>query len=108
MDCLQELGTLFLVGSPDSLSPLLMEATIEDFWDRNELLHNQTTTLLNGLTVAVKSRPHVQTSTAGVWINAGSRAEADATNGTAHFLEHMAFVPSTLSNLRSRLFGAHL
>lgn len=27
----------------------------------------------------------------GVWIDAGSRAETDATNGTAHFLEHMAF-----------------
>lgn len=26
-----------------------------------------------------------------MWIDAGSRAETDATNGTAHFLEHMAF-----------------
>ncbi|KAI0762002.1 mitochondrial processing peptidase beta subunit [Trametes elegans] len=51
----------------------------------------QTTTLSNGLTVATESHPHAQTATVGVWIDAGSRAETDATNGTAHFLEHMAF-----------------
>ncbi|KAK0201581.1 Metalloenzyme, LuxS/M16 peptidase-like protein [Desarmillaria ectypa] len=49
------------------------------------------TTLSNGLTVATESQPHVQTATVGVWIDAGSRAETDKTNGTAHFLEHMAF-----------------
>ncbi|KAF7330976.1 hypothetical protein MVEN_02437700 [Mycena venus] len=47
--------------------------------------------LSNGLTVATESHPHAQTATVGVWIDAGSRAETDATNGTAHFLEHMAF-----------------
>lgn len=26
-----------------------------------------------------------------MWIDAGSRAETDETNGTAHFLEHLAF-----------------
>lgn len=51
----------------------------------------QSTTLSNGLTVATESHPHAQTATVGVWIDAGSRAETDATNGTAHFLEHMAF-----------------
>ncbi|KAH8085953.1 Metalloenzyme, LuxS/M16 peptidase-like protein [Cristinia sonorae] len=51
----------------------------------------QTTTLPNGLTVATESHPHAQTATVGVWIDAGSRAETDKTNGTAHFLEHMAF-----------------
>ncbi|EMD39674.1 mitochondrial-processing peptidase subunit beta [Gelatoporia subvermispora B] len=51
----------------------------------------ETTTLPNGLTVATESHPHAQTATVGVWIDAGSRAETDATNGTAHFLEHMAF-----------------
>ena len=49
------------------------------------------TTLSNGLTVATEAHPHAQTATVGVWIDAGSRAETDATNGTAHFLEHMAF-----------------
>ncbi|KAE9389734.1 mitochondrial processing peptidase beta subunit [Gymnopus androsaceus JB14] len=48
-------------------------------------------TLSNGLTVATESHPHAQTATVGVWIDAGSRAETDKTNGTAHFLEHMAF-----------------
>lgn len=51
----------------------------------------QITTLKNGLTVATESHSHAQTATVGVWIDAGSRAETDATNGTAHFLEHMAF-----------------
>ena len=27
----------------------------------------------------------------GLWIDAGSRSETEKTNGTAHFLEHMAF-----------------
>ncbi|KAL0569581.1 Mitochondrial-processing peptidase subunit beta [Marasmius crinis-equi] len=48
-------------------------------------------TLSNGLTVATEHHPHAQTATVGVWIDAGSRAETDKTNGTAHFLEHMAF-----------------
>ncbi|KAL5501647.1 MAS1 [Sanghuangporus vaninii] len=51
----------------------------------------QITTLSNGLTVATESHPHAETATVGVWIDAGSRAENDANNGTAHFLEHMAF-----------------
>ncbi|KAI0061765.1 hypothetical protein BV25DRAFT_1857256 [Artomyces pyxidatus] len=51
----------------------------------------EVTTLSNGLTVATESHPHAQTATVGVWIDAGSRAETDATSGTAHFLEHMAF-----------------
>lgn len=51
----------------------------------------QTTVLPNGLTVATESNPAAQTATVGAWIDAGSRAETDRTNGTAHFLEHMAF-----------------
>lgn len=51
----------------------------------------QLTTLPNGLTVATEAHPHAETATVGVWIDAGSRAETDKTNGTAHFLEHMAF-----------------
>ncbi|KAI0895948.1 mitochondrial-processing peptidase subunit beta [Annulohypoxylon nitens] len=51
----------------------------------------QTTTLKNGLTVATEYSPWAQTSTVGVWIDAGSRAETDETSGTAHFLEHLAF-----------------
>lgn len=51
----------------------------------------QSTTLSNGLTIATEHSPYVQTATVGVFIDAGSRAETDATNGTAHFLEHLAF-----------------
>ena len=51
----------------------------------------QTTTLSNGLTIATEAHPHAQTATVGVWIDAGSRAETESNNGTAHFLEHMAF-----------------
>ncbi|KAI0141641.1 mitochondrial processing peptidase beta subunit [Xylariaceae sp. FL1272] len=51
----------------------------------------QTTTLKNGLTIATEYSPFAQTSTVGVWIDAGSRAETSETNGTAHFLEHLAF-----------------
>ncbi|KAJ2891641.1 putative mitochondrial-processing peptidase subunit beta protein [Zalerion maritima] len=51
----------------------------------------QTTNLKNGLTVATEYSPYAQTSTVGVWIDAGSRAETLETNGTAHFLEHLAF-----------------
>ncbi|KAJ4146640.1 Mitochondrial-processing peptidase subunit beta [Fusarium falciforme] len=60
----------------------------------------QTTTLRNGLTECLadpytagrdRALPFAQTSTVGVWIDAGSRAETDETNGTAHFLEHLAF-----------------
>ncbi|KAL4871191.1 hypothetical protein BDV12DRAFT_183856 [Aspergillus spectabilis] len=51
----------------------------------------QSTTLSNGFTIATEYSPWAQTSTVGVWIDAGSRAETDKTNGTAHFLEHLAF-----------------
>ncbi|KAL4876306.1 Metalloenzyme, LuxS/M16 peptidase-like protein [Aspergillus karnatakaensis] len=51
----------------------------------------ESTTLSNGFTIATEYSPWAQTSTVGVWIDAGSRAETDKTNGTAHFLEHLAF-----------------
>jgi processing peptidase subunit beta len=54
-------------------------------------LKTETTTLKNGLTVATEYSPWAQTSTVGMWIDAGSRAETDETSGTAHFLEHLAF-----------------
>ncbi|KAJ1678279.1 Mitochondrial-processing peptidase subunit beta [Spiromyces aspiralis] len=51
----------------------------------------QVTTLPNGFTVATETNPSVKTATVGVWINSGSRSETEADNGSAHFLEHMAF-----------------
>jgi len=38
-----------------------------------------------------------------MWIDAGSRAETDKTNGTAHFLEHLAFKVRILASLGSDL-----
>jgi len=73
----------------------------------------EVSTLANGLTVATEAHPHAQTATVGVWIDAGSRAETDKTNGTAHFLEHMAF-KGTKSRSQHALelevenLGAHL
>eukprot|EP00897_Mesotaenium_endlicherianum_P003888 jgi/Mesen1/3527/ME000197S02544 len=49
------------------------------------------TTLDNGMRVASESSPLAETATIGVWIDAGSRYETQATNGTAHMLEHMIF-----------------
>ena len=73
----------------------------------------QVTTLSNGLTVATESHPHAQTATVGVWIDAGSRAETAANNGTAHFLEHMAFKGTNKRSqhaleLEVENLGAHL
>ena len=50
----------------------------------------EVTTLPNGVRVATEGG-HGETATVGVFIDAGSRYEPAATNGTAHFLEHMAF-----------------
>lgn len=52
---------------------------------------HQITKLSNGLTVATETNPNFQTATVGMWIDAGSRFENAKNNGTAHFLEHMAF-----------------
>lgn len=41
--------------------------------------------------VATEAVPFAETATVGVWIDAGSRYETAENNGTAHFLEHMAF-----------------
>ncbi|KAL2016363.1 hypothetical protein VTK56DRAFT_3821 [Thermocarpiscus australiensis] len=76
-------------------------------------IKTETTTLKNGLTVATQYSPYAQTSTVGMWIDAGSRAETDETNGTAHFLEHLAF-KGTTSRTQQQLeleienMGAHL
>uniref|UniRef100_A0A672K4Q5 Mitochondrial-processing peptidase subunit beta n=1 Tax=Sinocyclocheilus grahami TaxID=75366 RepID=A0A672K4Q5_SINGR len=48
------------------------------------------TTLDNGLRVASEDSG-LSTCTVGLWIDAGSRYENERNNGTAHFLEHMAF-----------------
>ncbi|KAF4704856.1 mitochondrial processing peptidase beta subunit, partial [Perkinsus olseni] len=70
------------------------------------------TTLPNGLRVATQ-HTFTQSATVGVWIDAGSRYETKQTNGTAHFLEHLAF-KGTQRRTRIQLerevedIGAHL
>ncbi|KAF2864846.1 mitochondrial-processing peptidase-like protein subunit beta [Massariosphaeria phaeospora] len=70
----------------------------------------ESTTLSNGFTIATEHSPWAQTSTVGVWIDAGSRAETDKTNGTAHFLEHLAFKKRTQQQLELEIenMGGHL
>lgn len=51
----------------------------------------QVTTLSNGFRVASEVVPFAETSTVGIYIDAGSRYETDANNGVAHFLEHLIF-----------------
>jgi predicted Zn-dependent peptidase len=49
------------------------------------------TTLANGLRVATDRISTVDTVSLGLWVDVGTRHEAPAVNGVAHFLEHMAF-----------------
>nr|XP_039256029.1 mitochondrial-processing peptidase subunit beta-like [Styela clava] len=70
------------------------------------------TTLSNGFRIATENSD-LPTCTVGLWIDAGSRYESEKNNGTAHFLEHMAFKgTSNRSQLELELeienMGAHL
>jgi len=70
------------------------------------------TELTNGLRVASENSGR-STCTVGLWIDAGSRYEDEDNNGTAHFLEHMAFKgTANRSQLQLELevenIGAHL
>lgn len=47
--------------------------------------------LANGLTVISETLPWLATSSLGVWVDAGTRAETESQQGYAHLLEHMAF-----------------
>lgn len=49
------------------------------------------TTLDNGLRIVTERNPAVETASLGLWIDAGSRIEAEASGGIAHMLEHMVF-----------------
>lgn len=82
----------------------------------NQLLNNlpetRVTTLANGLRVATEDYG-LPTCTVGIWIDAGSRFETEKTNGTAHFLEHMAFKGTSRRSqtdleLEVENMGAHL
>ncbi|RXK34711.1 mitochondrial-processing peptidase subunit beta [Tremella mesenterica] len=69
--------------------------------------------LSNGLLVSTETIPGMSTSTVGLWIDAGSRADDSAASGTAHFLEHLAFKGTggrsqTALELEVENLGAHL
>lgn len=49
------------------------------------------TTLTNGLRVATRHMPGVETVSLGVFVDIGARYETVEDNGISHFLEHMAF-----------------
>ena len=51
----------------------------------------KTTILDNGLRIVTHYMPAVESVTFGVWNAVGCRDESEEINGTAHFLEHMAF-----------------
>ena len=48
------------------------------------------TNLANGMRVASENTGHA-TCTVGLYLNVGSRFETSENNGSAHFLEQMAF-----------------
>ncbi|HVH78186.1 MAG TPA: pitrilysin family protein [Stellaceae bacterium] len=48
-------------------------------------------TLSNGLRIVTDRIDTVATVSIGLWVDVGTRHEAAAVNGVAHFLEHMAF-----------------
>jgi len=78
----------------------------------NNLPETRVTTLSNGFRVATEDYG-LPTCTVGIWIDAGSRFESEKTNGTAHFLEHMAFKGTsrrsqTQLELEVENMGAHL
>ncbi|GMR48256.1 hypothetical protein PMAYCL1PPCAC_18451 [Pristionchus mayeri] len=70
------------------------------------------TTLPSGMRVATENT-NMPTATIGVFIDAGSRYENEKNNGTAHFLEHMAFKGTSRRTrydleLEVENMGAHL
>jgi len=81
-----------------------------------ESLHNapETTTsaLSSGLRIASENSGG-ESCTVGLWIDAGSRFETEATSGVAHFVEHLIF-KGTLNRTQAQLeseiegMGAHL
>ena len=47
--------------------------------------------LSSGITLLTQPMLDRLTVAAGVWVRSGSRVEADAQQGMAHFIEHMMF-----------------
>lgn len=58
------------------------------------------TTLQNGVRIVTDYIDHVETASIGVWVKCGARQETEASNGIAHFLEHMAFKGTKTRNAK--------
>jgi predicted Zn-dependent peptidase len=58
------------------------------------------TTLPNGLRIVTEAMDRLQTTSIGVWVGVGARAEAAEQNGVSHMLEHMAFKGTTTRSAR--------
>ncbi|MDD2364936.1 MAG: pitrilysin family protein [Desulfuromonadaceae bacterium] len=50
-----------------------------------------TTTLDNGVRIVTQKIDYMHTVTTGIWVANGTRHEAPADNGVAHFIEHLLF-----------------
>ncbi|MBI5837795.1 MAG: insulinase family protein [Candidatus Eisenbacteria bacterium] len=59
------------------------EADVETSWERH--------VLPSGITVVLETVPTVASLAVGVWVKTGTRDEADADAGMAHFVEHLLF-----------------
>ncbi|MEA4896281.1 MAG: pitrilysin family protein [Oscillospiraceae bacterium] len=59
-------------------------------------------TLPNGVRIICEKMPYVRSAAVGIFIDVGSRDEAPAENGSAHFIEHMLF-KRTLKHTASEL-----
>ncbi len=55
----------------------------------------------SGITLLTQPMPDRLTVAAGVWVRTGSRAESDAHQGMAHFIEHMMFKGTETRDARS-------
>jgi len=89
--------------STESTDFLKWTSPVPQNYKHTNILAGPTTkvsTLPSGLKVATQTVPYAQTSTIGVWIDAGSRFETAENNGTAHFLEHMAFKGTQARSMR--------
>lgn len=58
------------------------------------------TTLANGLRVVSEKLPAVRSVSLGVWLDTGSRHEADSEHGVSHLIEHMLFKGTRNRNAR--------
>ena len=58
------------------------------------------TRLPSGLTVVTAPMPHLETTSLGIWVGAGSRDERPDEHGISHLLEHMAFKGTTRRTAR--------